>query len=162
MHCLKCGAEAFVKNGFVRGIQRYKCKNCGYQFTRDTPRGCGMRTKVMALALYLSGMSMRAIGAILEVAGQSVMRWIKKFGREYAAQPVEKMDEEIEIDEMHHFVGKKNGFFGYGKYWVIPLAGSSHGNVAIVVRLPLQSCATEPISGEPGEYIQMGTAHITR
>ena len=49
MHCRKCGSEVFVKNGFVAGVQRYKCKKCGFQFTRETPHGKPMKDKILAL-----------------------------------------------------------------------------------------------------------------
>ena len=39
MNCLKCGCSESTKAGFTRDFQRYKCKNCGYQFTTDKPRG---------------------------------------------------------------------------------------------------------------------------
>jgi len=31
--CPKCGRTEKVKNGFNRGKQRYKCKNCGCNYT---------------------------------------------------------------------------------------------------------------------------------
>ena len=37
MRCLKCGSEAIVKNGRMKGLQRYKCKQCTYQFTQEAP-----------------------------------------------------------------------------------------------------------------------------
>jgi insertion element IS1 protein InsB len=37
--CPKCGHNQIVKAGKIWGKQRWKCKGCGYQFTRDTPRG---------------------------------------------------------------------------------------------------------------------------
>lgn len=33
--CYKCGSKQIVKNGKVFGGQRYKCKACGYQFTKN-------------------------------------------------------------------------------------------------------------------------------
>ena len=35
----RCQNKDFVKNGFVNENQRYKCKRCGYQWTRTRPRG---------------------------------------------------------------------------------------------------------------------------
>ncbi|MBE9175199.1 IS1 family transposase, partial [Synechocystis salina LEGE 06155] len=32
-HCPQCGHEHVVKNGLVKGKQRFKCKSCQYQFT---------------------------------------------------------------------------------------------------------------------------------
>ena len=38
--------------------QRYRCKNCGYQYTKTTPRGKLEKDKILALILYLSGLLM--------------------------------------------------------------------------------------------------------
>jgi hypothetical protein len=35
--CKRCGSEASVKSGRVRGLQRYRCKACGYHFTATPP-----------------------------------------------------------------------------------------------------------------------------
>jgi len=32
LKCKKCGSEKTTKNGFVRKNQRWKCKDCGYNF----------------------------------------------------------------------------------------------------------------------------------
>ena len=78
MKCLKCGCEGAYKYGHMKGYQRYRCKNCGYQFTKTTPRGKPEKDKILALILYLSGLSMSATGRILGVIAQSVMRWIRR------------------------------------------------------------------------------------
>lgn len=107
MHCRKCGSEAFVKNGFVAGVQRYKCKECGFQFTRETPHGKPMKDKILALVLYLSGLSMTMIGKIIGVSTQSVMRWIKMFYDKFVENESQANIEEIEVDEMVSYINKK-------------------------------------------------------
>lgn len=57
MHCPKCASGVSVKCGFIKGVQRYKCKDCGCQYTRSPPHGKPMQTKILALVLYLSGLS---------------------------------------------------------------------------------------------------------
>ena len=137
MKCLKCDSEAMVKNGFMKGLQRYKCKNCSYQFTQETPRGKPLKDKVLALTLYLSGLSMNMTGQIVGVSAQSVMRWIKMFYDKYAEMPLpEGTVQEVEIDEMHHYLSKKNTSSGSGKLLIIRPGGSLAGDVAIVVRKP--------------------------
>jgi len=32
LKCKKCGSEKTTRNGFVRKNQRFKCKDCGYNF----------------------------------------------------------------------------------------------------------------------------------
>jgi transposase len=39
LSCKKCGSASFVKNGFVRGLQRYRCRSCGFNFTATPNRG---------------------------------------------------------------------------------------------------------------------------
>ena len=36
--CKKCGTETTSKNGIVRGKQRYKCEQCGHNFTEGDGR----------------------------------------------------------------------------------------------------------------------------
>ncbi|SHF51337.1 hypothetical protein SAMN05443633_1304, partial [Chryseobacterium arachidis] len=36
MKCYKCQSENKVKAGFTRGLQRYKCKDCGCYFSVES------------------------------------------------------------------------------------------------------------------------------
>lgn len=138
--CIKCNSQACVKNGYLHNSQRYKCKNCGYQFTKMTHRGKPEKDKIMALILYLSGMSMTMTARILGVSTQSIMRWIKlgykKYAKDFVIEKAGKNFEEIEIDEMHHFILKKIKNSGYGKLLIIPAETSSGGSVVIVAQKP--------------------------
>ena len=137
MHWRKCGSEAFVKNGFMAGAQRYKCKKCGFQFTRETPHGRPMKDKILALVLYLSGLSMNAIGNIIGVSTQSIMRWIRMFYDKFIPQnEIETKFDEIEIDEMYSYINKKKIQSGSGRLLIITLEGFSAGDVVIVVPKP--------------------------
>ena len=75
MKCPKCGCEKSVKYGTARGKQRYKCAECGYQFTRETSRARSLDEKWLAMTLLVSGLSMTAVAKALGVSAQSVMRW---------------------------------------------------------------------------------------
>ena len=33
MYCPRCQANQYIKYGLVNNVQRYKCKNCQYQWT---------------------------------------------------------------------------------------------------------------------------------
>lgn len=136
MHCRKCGSESFVKNGFVSGVQRYKCKECGFQFTRETPHGKPMKDKIFALILYLSGVSMSMIGKIVGVSTQSIMRWVKLFYEKFADNESQSTIEEIEVDKMISYINKKNITSQSGKLLIITLKNVPAGNVIIVVPKP--------------------------
>jgi len=137
MKCRKCGSEAMVKNGFMAGNQRYKCKTCSFQFTRETPHGKPMKDKILALILYLSGISMNMTAKIIGVSVQTIMRWIRFFYQKFANDVQHDSSiEEIEVDEMASYIGKKKIVFGSGKLLIITLENSSGGCAVIVVPKP--------------------------
>src|SRR5215208_6072693 len=76
LRCKGCGGEEHVKNGFMRGKQRYRCKACGLNFTNTPPRGMPLRVKVEAVLLYLSGLSMNRTAKLLGVSTPSVQAGI--------------------------------------------------------------------------------------
>ena len=98
----------------MKGLQRYRCKACGLNFTDTPPRGMPLRVKVTAVLLYLSGLSMNRTAKLLGVSTPSVMAWIERFAKAYAQRPEpEGRAVVVELDEMWHFL-KKNG----SKLWV--------------------------------------------
>ena len=121
----------------MAGAQRYRCKNCSFQFARETAHGKPVKDKILALILYLSGLSMNMTAKIIGVSAQTVMRWIRQFYDKFASstQHISNI-EEIEVDEMYSYLGKKKNLFGSGKLLIITLASSSGGNVVIVVPKP--------------------------
>lgn len=83
--CMNCGSAHVIKNGKVFGWQRYKCKQCGYQFTKMAPAGKPLFIKLVSHGLFVSGLSMREIARIVGVTAQSVSRWIRKWHPAYMA-----------------------------------------------------------------------------
>jgi len=107
--CKRCAGAAFVKNGTVRGHQRYLCKACGCDFTATPERGKPEAMKALAVLLYAMGnASQGMIAKLLGVSHVTVYRWLRAAG-EAAPEPAgEPSSEVVQIDEMWHFVnGKK-------------------------------------------------------
>ena len=78
IHCKSCGSVTFVKNGFVRGQQRYRCRACGCNFTNTPLRGKPAAMKALAILLYAMGnMSFLGIARILGVSDVAVMKWVR-------------------------------------------------------------------------------------
>jgi transposase-like protein len=75
--CPACCRSVLIKSGHACGRQRWRCKGCGRQFTRITPRGKPVAMKREAVSLYCMGLSLNAIGKRLGVSAQSVMRWVR-------------------------------------------------------------------------------------
>jgi insertion element IS1 protein InsB len=88
--CKRCAGAAFVKNGTVRGHQRYLCKACGRNFTATPERGKPEAMKALAVLLYAMGnASQGMIAKLLGVSHVTVYRWLRAAG-EAAPEPVER------------------------------------------------------------------------
>src|SRR4051812_46357996 len=141
LRCKGCGGEEHVKNGFMRGKQRYRCKACGLNLTDTPPRGMPLRVKVEALLLYLSGLSMNRTAKLLGVSTPSVQAWIERFAEVYAQKPEpEGRAVVVELDEMWHFLKKSRTSSGSGRLGIVLRDGSSTGSWAVVTRPPSNEC----------------------
>lgn len=108
MHVPSARVIRLVNNGSAAGKPKKLCQQCGYQFTRTTPRGKPLTMKINAVLWYLSGVSMNRIGFLLQLSAQSVLNWIKAFAKAHDEKP-EPTGKAIvlELDEMWHYVKKK-------------------------------------------------------
>src|SRR4051794_29174639 len=115
-----CGGGEDVKNGVMRGKQRYRCRACGLNFTDTPPRGMPLRIEVTAVLLYLSGLSMNRTAKLLGVSTPSVQAWIERFAEVYAQKPEpEGRAVVVELDEMWDLLKKKRKKSGAGKVGVV-------------------------------------------
>lgn len=116
--CPQCHSRTTVKNGSVKGIRKWKCKDCRYQFSKDVLSGKSDEVKRLALHMYLEGLGLRSIGRILGVSNVAVLKWVKKAAIEIKRMHLEQSRKRavttMELDEMWHYVGKKNENAGYG------------------------------------------------
>ena len=82
MNCNRCSSNNYTKAGFVKGRQRYKCKDClRYYSVERKSTAVSKEKKRMALELYLEGLGFNAIGRILKVSHVSVLKWVRKYGK---------------------------------------------------------------------------------
>ena len=110
LRCKRCGSTEQVKNGLMRGKQRYRCKGCGLNFTDTPPRGMPLAMKVTAVLLYLSGLSMNRTAKLLGVSTPTVMAWIERFAEVHAQKPEpEGRALVVELDEMWHYLKNPRG-----------------------------------------------------
>src|SRR3569833_1375457 len=133
LRCKGCGGEEHVKNGFMRGKQRYRCKACGLNFTDTPPRGMPLRVKVEAALLYLSGLARSRTAKLLGVSTPSVQAWIERFAEAHAQKPEpEGRAVVVELDEMWHFLKRSGTNSGSGRLGIVLPDGSSTGSWAVV------------------------------
>src|SRR5947208_3645313 len=107
LRCKRCGSAKQVKNGLMRGKQRYLCKDCGLTFTDTPPRGKPLALKAAAVLLYVSGLSMNRTAKLLGVSTPTIQAWLEQFAAAFAQKPEpEGRAVVIELDEMWHDLKK--------------------------------------------------------
>ena len=104
--CPRCVKEDCVKDGIVRGRQRWRCRECGYRHTVQQ-RGKDAHLKRQAVELYLEGLGFRSIGRFLKVSHVAVYNWIRGFGEKLEELRSANEIEVVEMDEMHTYIGSK-------------------------------------------------------
>ena len=144
MSCRRCQHPHFVKNGHINERQRYKCKDCDYQWIEDPIyRGRPLAEKALAVFLYCHGLSMNAIAKMLQASPSTILEWIRNFAGEHAKTPqTEKTTAVVlELDEMWHYVKDKKTDAGFGKLCVVIPENASLGNVVIGIKLPSKNAS---------------------
>lgn len=118
MDCPKCKSTSKVKDGIVKGKQRYKCSACDYRFSVEHKHNIQPYFRRLALMLYLEGLGLRSIGRLIGVSNVTVLNWIKSYGlKAQNHKPENSQVDIIEMDEVHTFIGSKKTSAGYG--WLL-------------------------------------------
>ena len=133
--CKRCRSAKQVKNGLMRGKQRYLCKTCGLAFTDTPARGKPLALKAAAVLLYVSGLSMNRTAKLLGVSTPTIQAWLEQFAAAYARKPEpEGRAVVIELDEMCHYLKKSPSRSGSGRLGIVLQASWWTGNAAVVTR----------------------------
>jgi len=133
LKCKKCQSAGYVKSGHTRGFQRYKCKECGCQFTDTKPRGVPAALKSLGIVLYAyCGVSMGKIAGICNVSTVAVLKWMRAAALEVKSNSSVSQSDIVMIDEMWHFVNGKKTKYGFGEPLMGYRVNLSDGSWAIV------------------------------
>ena len=139
VNCKKCGSEKYVKAGFISGEQRYLCKDCGCKFVPTRHHGKPQKDKLLAVWLYLHGLSFRTIAKFFKVSHKAIFDWVKAFAKENYIKPEPHGEAVIvELDEMWHYLHSKKDKSGFGKLIAAIPVNLSTGNVEGVTTLHFQ------------------------
>ena len=126
--CPKCLSEERVKSGFMKRLQRYKCKTCGCNYTKSSKQGYPAKLKRDAIKYYLEGIGFRRIERLLGISYATAYYWVKEVGqkiKEKCAKEQGKTVDVLEFDELCTWVKKNEIRLGSGralkeipkKYW---------------------------------------------
>lgn len=79
MQCPCCYSTQTFKNGFRKGRQCYKCKQCGRQFLESYQAWCYSNdVKQLCLKMHLQGMSLREIERATDIHHTTILHWLRK------------------------------------------------------------------------------------
>ena len=115
-HCPRCNAENVTKSGIVNDRQRYKCKECKYNFTvAKIGKQISNYYATKALQLYIEGLSYREIERILGISHVTVMNLVKRYAlrrpERIESRPTYKV---LSHKELSEFVSRRENMIGAG------------------------------------------------
>jgi transposase-like protein len=115
--CKRCTTSDYCKNGTVRGLPRFLCKACGYNFTNTPKRGKPASMKAQAIDLYIFGrMSFCGIAKHFGVSDTTILRWVRSAAQAVPEPEIPADAQNIMIDEMWHFVQKNTKTMDLARY----------------------------------------------
>jgi transposase-like protein len=82
-------------------------KDCGFQFTRATPKGRSASEKTTAVLLYTLGFSLNSIARTLKVSTPAVVRWVRLFAEKIYEKSEPRQAVVVELDEMWQYLRSK-------------------------------------------------------
>jgi transposase len=111
MNCPKCKSSEYNRDGVVRFLQRYKCKQCNYRYAVEKKSDHKSdEIKRLVLEMYLEGLGFRSISRILKISYVTAFKWIKERGRKSKFARINRTIEIVELDEMNtYIISKKYG-----------------------------------------------------
>jgi transposase len=128
-----------VKNGFVRGKQRFHCKACGLNFVEGDARTNEKTAakKAMCVVLYSLGKaSFNMLANIFDSWPSLVYRWIMEAGAKLPESNVPGEVRQMEFDEMWHFIRQKKENFELSRPLIVAHGELWPGFSAIVILQP--------------------------
>lgn len=137
--CKRCNSGEYVKNGKVRGHQRYRCKSCGYNFIEGDNRVNESLPAKKALAVLLYSLSKASFTMLGKLFGHSpslIYGWINEAGAALLEPEISSDIKEIEFDEMWHFLKSKKTKNGSSRPWIVAQGEPFAGLQAVVMLIP--------------------------
>ncbi|MBK6484081.1 MAG: IS1 family transposase [Chitinophagaceae bacterium] len=105
MKCPKCGHLWRVKDGIVKGKQRYKCLFCGFRFSVNYKAGIHPSYRRLALLMHLEGLSLERIARSIGVSPVAILKWIRAYKvDESHVRGNAEIVNELKIDELSSYI----------------------------------------------------------
>ena len=76
--CVHCGSTDYVKNGSYRGVQRYRCRECGRAFS-DRVRKFTYDDKARCVEMCMNNTGIRKAALFMGCSSSMPVRWVREF-----------------------------------------------------------------------------------
>ena len=113
---------SIVKNGkTAQQKQRYLCKDCRHQFTRDyTNLGCVGAVRDLVVPLTINGAGIRDIERVLFLSPNTILKTLRESVTRLGESAYPRRVRDLEMDEFWSFVGAKRRqrwtWYGYDRH----------------------------------------------
>ncbi len=144
--CKHCDSKEVVKNGYVRDQQRYRCKSCGLNFVMGDKRVKSDTAIKRAFAVILYSLGKSSYGFIAKLFGvtpPAVQKWLRREAALLGEPKIPTTIQEMEFDEMWHFIGSKKTKSGSSRRWIVLHGELWPGLSAVVMLQPSNGSTTK-------------------
>ena len=144
--CKNCQHTDTIKNGFVRSKQRYKCHACHYTFVLGDERHKPETALKKALSVILYSLGKSSCGFLAKLFGVSrttTYYWIRDLAATTEEPVIANNMQEIDFDEMWHFIQSKKRNSGSSQLWIIVQGELVPGYSVVVMLQPSNACMTK-------------------
>lgn len=113
--CKYCESSNYIKNGFVHGVQRYRCKECMVNFVDgDKRQKYTMTDRLKVIKLYLENCGIRTIERLTGVRNSQISKWIESIAMDVKSEMLKAQNNInsiqdiaiLEIDELCTYIKK--------------------------------------------------------
>jgi transposase len=113
--CKFCSSSDCVKNGFVHGAQRYRCKGCMVNFVDgDKRQKYTTADRLKVVKLYLENCGIRTIERLTGVRNSQISKWIEGIAMQVRSEMLKAQNSInsikdiaiLEIDELCTYIKK--------------------------------------------------------
>ncbi|HPX76443.1 MAG TPA: IS1 family transposase [Bacteroidales bacterium] len=124
MECRFCNGIC-IKKGKRKGVQRYRCKDCGrYQQKEYTKAIIPVEKYILVQRLNNEGCGISSISRLLGISKSSVQRLIERIALQLKMPELSETGQSYEIDEVRTYCGNKKN-----ECWIIYAINKASGTV---------------------------------
>jgi transposase len=144
--CKRCNSKQVIKNGAVRTRQRYRCKDCGYNFVVGDRRSDDLLPVKKNLAILIHGLSQASYGLLgraFSVSRSLIHKWIKDDAGASALAFDHGDAREMGMDDILNLLGAEDESGATPRRWLVA-RGEPWPEAKAIIMLQLPRAFSKP------------------